>query len=595
MLALAGCGGGNGAGVDVSGITPTSLKQKIKACDVDSVQKIFKKDDNTTVILAQAFQKGDSLALSGTPATPTPPTAANDLCLVKLNVGPGNPGPAGAPSTSAGIGIEVWLPTAANWNQRVHNLGGGGWAGGNQGSTTLIGSTNAAATAGTEGSVVATTDTGHVSGASGSFAMNPDGSINTTLWEDFAERSLHELALKTKELTAAYYGQTQKVAYWDGCSTGGRQGYKEVQNHPEDYDGYLNGAPAFNWTKFITNELYPQVVMQQDLGGPIATAKIANVSAAAVSACDTVNGQHLGYIPDPGQCRYDPTRDASVLCSGVAGNGVVGTSTNSACVSLTEAQAINKIWYGQTADGSYPDPKQDNGSTATLGPNQLWWGLTRGSVLLGLAGPTPFTISTDMVALELQNPSYATPIFMNATGNGMNGWKSLTYNGLANAYYQGVALQPYFGNINTDNPNLSAAVKQGVKVISYHGQADILIPTAGSINYITRVSDALGGFSQVNTFNRLFLVPGMGHCAGVGTAQGISGVSPPATANSVPLPATGQLFAALVNWVENGTAPDQIDVSSADKSVTGRLCPYPKKPTYSGSGSVTSATNYTCM
>ncbi len=130
----------------------------------------------------------------------------------------------------------------------------------------MIGSTAAASTAGTEGSVVGTTDTGHAIG-NGSFAMNPDGSIDTALWEDFSERSLHELAIVTKALAKGYYLKAQTYAYWDGCSTGGRQGYKEIQNNPTDYNGYLVGAPAFNWTKFITTELYPQIVFQRDLGG----------------------------------------------------------------------------------------------------------------------------------------------------------------------------------------------------------------------------------------------------------------------------------------------------------------------------------------
>ena len=163
---LAACGG------DSSSPAPTAL-----SCD-NSMKTAFVPDANTQVLLVKSFKKGDSLALSGTPASPTPPVAANDLCFVKLNVGPGNPGPASAPSTSPGIGIEIWLPTAANWNQKIHNLGGGGWAGGNQGSTTLIGNAGAAATAGAEGSVVGSTDTGHSIG-NGSFAMNPDGTPNT--------------------------------------------------------------------------------------------------------------------------------------------------------------------------------------------------------------------------------------------------------------------------------------------------------------------------------------------------------------------------------------------------------------------------------
>ena len=564
-------------------------------CD-DSMKAAFKPDANTTVLLVKAFKKGDSLALSGTATTPAPPIAANDLCLVKLNVGPGNIGQAGAPSTSPGIGIEIWLPTAANWNKRIHNLGGGGWAGGNHGSTTLVGSTAGAATAASEGSVVGTTDTGHSITGTGSFTVNGDGTINTAIWQDFSERSLHELALKTKALTLAYYTQAQKYAYWDGCSTGGRQGYKIIQNHPGDYNGYLVGAPAFNWTKFITAELYPQVVFQRDLGGiNLTAAQQAQVNAKAVSACDVVGGQHLGFVLDPQQCTYDPTRDAPALCAGAVGNGgVVGTNTSADCVNFTQAQAMNKIWYGQTADGSVPDPLVNNGYNANTVDRQLWYGLSRGTTLTGLTGSNPFSISTDMVAIELQNPSIAATSFVNATGNGINGWKNMSYGQLADAFAQGISLQSFFGNINTDNADLSAAKASGAKIIQYHGQADTLIPTANSVNYYTRVANLDGGYAKTQAYDRLFLIGGMGHCSGVGTAQGTAGVSPAVSANSLPLPVAGQLFASLTDWVEKTTAPSTITLKSVDTSASQLLCPYPSKPTYSGSGPITASTNYTC-
>lgn len=566
--------------------TPQAL-----SCD-DSMKAAFKPDANTSVLLVKAFKQGDPLLLSGAAAANTP-TAAKDLCLVKLNVGPGNPGPAGAPSTSAGIGIEVWLPTPANWNKRIHNLGGGGWAGGTQGSLTALGSTAAAATAGTEGAVSATTDTGHAITGTGSFAMNPDGSINSVLWKDFAERSLHELAVKTKALTQAYYREPQKYAYWDGCSTGGRQGYNVAQNTPTDYDGYLNGAPAFNWTKFITNELYPQVVAQRDLGGvALTTAQHNLVSGAAVSACDVVGGQHLGYVTDPSQCKYDPTKDASVLCSGTTIGGVAGTNTTAACVNAAQAQAFNKIWYGQTSDGSAPDPAADNSFSANLSGNQLWYGLTRGSNLTALAGATPFTISSDIVALELQDPTYATPAFLNATGNGADKWKTLSYAQLANASAQGLALQSAFGGINTDNPDLSKLRAAGAKVLMYHGLADTLIAPQGSINYFTRMSNLAGGYAEAQKFNRLFLVPGMGHCSGIGSANGTAG--PANTANSVPLPKANQFYTALTQWVEGGTAPASITLSSADNSASQPVCSFPAKAVYNGTGSPTQAASYSC-
>ena len=566
---------------------PTAL-----TCD-DTMKTAFKPDANTSVLLVKAFKAGDPIALSGT--TGTPPVAAKDLCFVKLNIGPGNPGPASAPSTSPGIGIEVWLPTAANWNQKIHNMGGGGWAGGaNYQNLTLIASTGNAATAASENAVVGATDTGHAVG-NGSFAMNPDGTIDSPLWQDFSERSLHELALKTKALAAAYYLKAQKFAYWDGCSTGGRQGYKIIQNHPDDYNGYLVGAPAFNWTKFITAELYPQVVFQRDLGGvALTTAQQAQMSAKAVSTCDVVGGQHLGFVLDPQQCTYDPAKDATALCTGSVGtNGVIGTNATAACVTTVQAQAQNKIWFGQTPDGSVPDPAANNGYNANLTSNQLWYGLTRGASS-GLAGASPFTISSDMTALELQDPTIATPAFTNAVSNGLNGWRNLTYGQLANAQAQGVALQPFFGNINTDNADLSAAKAAGVKILQYHGSADVLIPTPNSVNYYTRVANLDGGFAKTQAYDRLFLIAGMGHCSGVGTQQGTAGVSPPATVNSVPLPAAGQLFTAMTNWVETGSAPATITLQSADASASQLLCPYPQKPTYAGAGAASAAASYTC-
>jgi feruloyl esterase len=587
MLPVA-CGGGGGDDDDAAA-APAPAPAAALACD-DTMKTAFRPDADTTVVLVKSFKQGDPLTLGAA----TTPVAAKDLCLVKLNVGPGNPGPAGAPSTSAGIGMEIWLPAPANWNERIHNMGGGGWAGGNHGSTTAIASTGNAALAASENSVVGATDTGHT-GSNGSFAMKPDGTINTALWQDFSERSLHELALKTKALTAAYYQKPQKFAYWEGCSTGGRQGYKIIQNHPTDYDGYVVGAPAFNWTKFITAELYPQVVYQRDLGGvPLTTAQYQQVSAKAVSACDVVGGQHLGFVLNPQQCAYDPAKDAAALCTGSVGtNGVTGANATAACVTTVQATAMNKIWFGQTPDGSVPDPAANNGFNANLTNDQLWYGLTRGSNS-GLAGNNPFAIASDMVALELQDPRIATPAFSNAVSNGQNGWRNLTYGQLADAFAQGIALQPFFGNINTDNADLSAAKAAGAKIIQYHGVADTLIPTANSIHYYTRVANLDGGFANTQAYDRLFLVAGMGHCSGVGTAQGEAGVSPPANANSVPLPAAGQWFSALTNWVENGTAPATLTLQSADASASQLLCPYPQKPTYSGTGSITAAGSYAC-
>jgi feruloyl esterase len=564
----------------------------------DTMKAAFRPDENTRVVLVRAFRKGELLALPDTPASPAPPPAPRDLCLVKLIVGPGSAGTAQAPSTSAGIGIEIWLPAPDAWNKRIRNIGGGGWAGGKHSLTTDIG--NVGAAMGTApGYAVGTTDAGHTV-ETGAFTMKEDGSENSLLWKDFADRSLQELAIKSRALVQAYYRVPPAFAYWEGCSTGGRQGYKMAQEHPEYYDGYLIGAPAINWSRFITAELFPQVVMQRDLKRTIKTDKLNLVSSAAVSACDVVNGQHLGFILEPAQCKYDPTRDASVLCKGEAGNGVTGSSTEAACVTLSEARVVNKIWYGQTSDGKVPDPGTDNATRSSLSSDKhRWWGLKRGTRLLYLAGESttppflgPFPIATDMVALELQDASYATSWFKNAHGDGKDRWKELSYVQLDDAYHRGVALQPAFGNINTDNPDLGKVRDRNAKIISYHGLADELIPPEGSANYFDRMTAAVGGHADAEKLARLYFVPGMGHCAGVGSVSGRSG--PPATADHVPLPGQDQFFNLLVGWVEKGAAPSEVELRSSDASVTMPACPYPSKIKYRGTGSVTDAASYRC-
>lgn len=580
---LIGCGGSGGDGND----QPTALR-----CD-DSLKAAFKPDPQTSVVAVKAFSKGDTLTHL-TPAGPAIATAANDLCMVKLNVGPGHPGPAGAPSTSAGIGIEVWLPEKAHWNGRVHALGGGGWQGGPAGSADMIASGDAAAVAGHEGAVSSTTDTGHAVMGSGAFAMNPDGSINQTLWTDFASRAIHEQAVKTKALATAYYGSAPKYAYWEGGSTGGRQGLSLALHHPEHFDGVIANYPAIHWTRFITSELYPQLVYQRDLGGqPLSKAQSDLVSNAAIAACDVVGGQHLGYVLDPATCSYDPETDAAVLCTADG-----GANATAACVSKAQAKAINKIWYGMTADGSAPDPALDNGwgaatSTELMGSgNHRWFGLTRGTsfhspIFVGLGDPDmEFPIASDMVALAVQDAALAGPGFVNARGNGQSLWKNLSYAQLSAAYDQGVALQAQFGGINTDAANLAAFRQRGGKLLTWHGLADELIVPQGTINYYHRVSAQVGGLAATQDFYRLYLVPGLGH----GTPNGTS--NPAAV---VPNFAPGQMYQALTDWVEHGIAPGAMVLQAAAGGISRSMpaCVYPNKPTFV-SGDPAVAASYRC-
>lgn len=567
------------------------------ACD-DSIKQYFKPDEQTSVVLVKAFKKGEKLALRKDNAKRALP-AMSDICLVKLNVGPGNPGPADAPSTSKGIGIEIWLPSHDVWNERIHASGGGGWQGGGAGSADYIGAPYSAMIAMQEHAVASTTNAGHETApmmygvplSNGDFMMLPDGSINTTLWEDFSNRAIHEQAVKTRQLTQAYYGKPARYAYFEGSSLGGRQAHKLAQRYPDDYDGIIGNMPALYWTRLLPTMAYPHIVMQNDLAGnTLSKAQLDLASNAAIEACDEVGGVHLGYIMDNASCDYDPALDKAVLC---AGNG--GTNNTEHCLTPRQAVAINKMWYGTTVDGSAPVPAVDNGWDSTLSDKRLWFGPARGTSLwnrffsglfgisAGVANPEgPFFLSSDQLALQLQDPSIAEPSFINAQGNGRNGWKSLTYSQMADALNKGVALNDQFAQIDTNNPDLSAFKARGGKFLAWHGINDEVIPVQGTVHYYQSVVEEMGGLEAVQEFYRLYLVPGVGH------------ESPNGTANAEarpPLIKPGQLYGALVKWVEEGIAPGRIEMQSGVRSQPA--CAYPQAAQYVG-GDVDIVSSYRC-
>ncbi len=378
------------------------------ACD-DGIKAAFHPDANTTVVAVRSVKKGEDLVASD---APRPITAAADLCLVKLLVGPGVTAETDKTerSYSEGIGIEVWLPTPANWNERIRNYGGSGWVGGGHRYAETIGSKVPAIVNANMGYASATTDAGQPWYQDGSFAFLSNGKINAEAFRDFSERAMVEQALKTKSLVTLYYGSVPKYTYFDGHSQGGRQGLKIAQEYPELYDGYMIAAPALSIPMFGTTALYPQIVMKTDLGftalnKPEAAAFAAKVEAAdkrAVAACDKAG---LGFLLDPFTCDYDPARDAGALCVGEAGDGVTGSNADRAtCMSSKEAIALDKIWFGASSDGSF-DAAQSHESRSgkSLGAKQAWWTFTRGTAI----GGQLTSAATDNVALALQDVRYA--------------------------------------------------------------------------------------------------------------------------------------------------------------------------------------------
>ena len=432
--------------------------------------------------------------------------------------------------------VRSWfaIPTS-NWNGRFLGNGGGGFAGGGD-----IGVNQGVAV----GFAAGATDTGH-GGNTATFALDADGRLNWQAIRDFGHGGVHEMTVTGKALTQALYAVPPRYSYWNGCSTGGRQGLMEAQRYPQDYNGIAAAAPAINWTNLIMQSLWGSMLMHW-ASNPIAPCKLDAARAAAIAACDSIDGVKDGVIEDESRCAYDP-------------KPLIGTSAGD-CGPFSESDVdiIRKVWEG---------PRREDG-----GP--LWYGQARGADLNAIlwspsrANPRklrPFGFSEDWLKYWItQNPRFD--------------WTTMTP-----AAYQAYWDQSYeqYGNVlATDNADLSSFRDRGGKTIIWHGWADELITADGSIDYYKRVQQQMGGAKRTSEFARLYLAPGVEHCGG---GRG---------------PQPDGVLEALVRWVEDGKAPETLMAVRRDHTgaVTRSrpLCQYPLVAKYKGTGSTDEAANFIC-
>jgi pimeloyl-ACP methyl ester carboxylesterase len=430
--------------------------------------------------------------------------------------------------------VRIWVAIpASNWNGRFLGNGGGGFVGGS-----AAGVNQGVALGYASGS----TDTGH-EGGSGGFALDANGRINWQSIRDNAHVGIHDMTVTGKALTQAMYGVPPRYSYWYGCSTGGRQGLMEAQRYPQDYNGIVAGAPAINWPKLMMQSIWGSVQMKA-ADNPVPACKLTMATAAAIEACDAIDGVKDGVIEDPGRCHYDPKE----LIGKTAGE----------CGTFTEADAnmVRKLWEG---------PRREDGSF-------LWYGQTRGADLNALATsrgtplkPMGFPFTQDWLKYWItQNPQFD--------------WTTMTPEAFERYWDQ--SLEEFGTVIGTDNPDLSAFRDRGGKAIIWHGGADQLITPEGTIDYYKRVLQQMGGAKKTAEFARFFLAPGVGHCAGG------AGPNP-----------YGQLDAVL-SWVEDSKAPETLTAARRDQTgaITRSrpLCQYPLVAKYKGTGSTDEAANFVC-
>lgn len=445
------------------------------------------------------------------------------------------------PGADDHVTTRVWLPLDT-WNGRFQGVGGGGFS--------ASGGKSGLAAAVKGGYSAAITDAGVSTDGStpSAWALDSQGRVNTPLLENFAGRSLHEMAVTGKHLTAAFYDRRTFSSYWNGCSTGGRQGLMMAQRHPQDFDGIAAAAPAANWDRFIPAEIWPQVVMNQahDFLSP---CELNAFTQAAINACDRNDGVADGVVDEPDRCRFNPRAliGERVVCDGTTHR-----------ISKADAEAVTSIWAGPTTPTGL----------------RLWYGLNKSTPLTYLAATAltpdgarvgaPFPISENWIKYFLErDPAFDT--------------SALTYADFEDLFRQ--SQREYNKIIGTDDPDLSAFKAAGGKMITWHGLSDELITADGTVDYRKRVERAMGGAQRVDSFYRVFLAPGVGHCAG----------------GNGPVPTDP--LAALVDWVEHGEAPEALPASTTtpDSTVITRdLCPYPLHARYSGHGPTASADSYTC-
>ncbi|GAB1317452.1 hypothetical protein MFIFM68171_07662 [Madurella fahalii] len=481
-------------------------------------------------------------------AYPTNPTNLPALCTVTVRV---------RSSRTSSYRFGLFLPK--EWNSRFFVVGNGGFAGGINWQDMASGARH--------GMASLSTDTGHNStGIDASWGLNQPEKRTDWGW-----RAIHGSTILGKKLVQAYYGgKAIRYSYFSGCSNGGRQGLKEIQNFPNSFDGVLIGAPAW-WFARLTS--YFTYVGMRNLPATdpkhLTAGDISLLAAEVVRQCDSADGVRDGIVSSPELCAFDFT---ALLCT-------TATTNQTNCLNpsqLTTAQAVYNDYLSST-DSSVLHPGFPLGSENEL-PN-----------VLPELEPTAFGVGYQRYFL-FDDPS----------------WDWRTFNESVVAYAD--RIDP--GDTTADDyAGVGAFARRGGKLLVYHGLSDGLISAHGSALYYNRTVDALGG-EGVDGFFGMFLVPGMLHCGdtAVDAPWSFGAASQAAVMGSGAWSVPGfedrdhDAVMALVDWVERGRKVDQIIATTWNSPLDPAsgvrrqrpICPWPKKAVYDGVGDVDQAESWKC-
>jgi feruloyl esterase len=441
------------------------------------------------------------------------------------------------------INIEVWLPLQ-NWNGKFVGIGNHGAAGeieyADMGPHLV------------RGYAVGTTDTGHAGANATTWMQNPQQIIN------YGYNGVHEMTVKAKAIVTAAYGTAPRYSYWDGCSTGGKEGLTEAQRYPDDYDG-INIAGSANNAQIHNREQYvwnAQVTFG-NAATPLGPAQTALVNSAALKACDGLDGVVDGVIDNPLTC---PFKVASLLCA--------QNQDPSTCLTQAQVTAVEKVYQGPrnpvTGKSIYPGYSPGT---------ELGWGSNT-------TGPVPSTAQNFFKFMVYNDPN----------------WNYQTFNFNSDVAFTDAK---FAVTLDAVNPDLRAFKRRGGKILQSHLWSSTTHPARRTVEWYDQVVSFMkandndedkpgnghqgdssvlnnGDFRPIQQFYRLFMAPGG------------SGSKGPGTFDSLPY---------LERWVEQGIPPSSILASHVTNGVVDRtrpLCLYPGFAVYQGSGTTDDAANFKC-
>lgn len=429
------------------------------------------------------------------------------------------------------ITFQVNLPGA--WNGRYYMSGNGGPAGQHPDTQAAV-----RAQALEHGFVMGATDTGHDSREEPGYTFGLDRQKSI----DYAYRAVHLTAVTAKAIAERYYDEPVRYAYWNSCSNGGRQGMLEAQRYPDDFDGIIANAPWVDQTGFAIGAIWNQQAVD-DVG--LTAGKLAMLSGSVMNKCDAIDGLEDGLIDDPRQCHIEVANDVPVCAAGV---------DNDSCLTPDQASAVQRVYDG---------PRDSNGrqlmSGFLPGSESSWMGLVVPASPEGVAAD--FNLAQGIMqymVLQPPRPDWDYRDFdFDADPEQLDRWSRLA---------------------DALDINLRDFRAGGGKLIMTYGWADQVLQPLMGVDYYEQAVTANG--ADGDDFMRLFMVPGMTHCAGgVGPDQHDS-------------------LTAIVDWVETGEAPEKMIANKIEDGQVTRsrpLCPYPEVARYDGSGSIDQAENFSCQ